>query len=134
MDTHDLVAEAIKARTQAYAPYSAFAVGAALLGRSGRVYHGCNVENASYGATICAERVALTKAVSQGERDFKAIAIVCDSAQPASPCGICRQVLAEFAPDLVITMATLQGKSETIGLDVLYPHAFGISTLGGKES
>ena len=90
------------------------------------------MENASYGATVCAERVALTKAISQGERDFEAIAIVCDSAEPASPCGICRQVLAEFAPQLEVTMATLQGKSETIRLDVLYPCAFGISTLGGK--
>ncbi|MGI6081774.1 MAG: cytidine deaminase [Limnochordia bacterium] len=132
MDKQELVTEAVKARAHAYAPYSSFAVGAALLGQSGRVYHGCNVENASYGATICAERVALTKAVSEGETEFQALAVVCDTAEPVPPCGICRQVLAEFTPHMEITMATLTGTSETTRLDALYPNAFGEANLGGR--
>ena len=134
MDRRELVTEAAKARSRAYAPYSSFAVGAALLGKSGRVYHGCNVENASYGATICAERVALTKAVSEGETEFQAIAVVCDTAEPVPPCGICRQVLAEFSPRMEVIMATLRGECETPRLDVLYPNAFGTANMGGGDN
>ena len=94
MTDQELISQAAQAREHAYAPYSRYAVGAALLTRSGRVYTGCNVENASYSLTLCAERVALFKAVSEGEREFQAIAIV--TSNGGSPCGACRQVLAEF--------------------------------------
>jgi cytidine deaminase len=96
------MAEAERARAQAYAPYSRFSVGAALLTRDGRVIHGCNVENASFGLSICAERNAIWKAVSEGERDFVAIAVTAGRDGGASPCGACRQVLYEFAPELVV--------------------------------
>jgi cytidine deaminase len=96
------MAEAERARAQAYAPYSKFDVGAALLTRDGRIVHGCNVENASFGLSICAERNALWKAVSEGERDFVAIAVTAGRSGGASPCGACRQVLHEFAPGLVV--------------------------------
>jgi cytidine deaminase len=95
-----LLAEAEKARRAAYAPYSRFSVGAALLARDGRIYHGCNVENSSFGLSICAERNAVWKAVSEGVRDFVAVAVTAGPKVAASPCGACRQVLHEFAPDL----------------------------------
>ena len=97
----------------AYAPYSHFTVGAALLSRSGRIYTGCNIENASFGATNCAERTAIFKAVSEGEREFDAIAIVSSSGEPTPPCGICRQVLSEFAPDIPILLVSGDGIVET---------------------
>jgi cytidine deaminase len=97
-----LMAEAERARENAYAPYSRFRVGAALLTRDGEIVHGCNVENASLGLTICAERNAIWKAVSAGTREFVAIAVTADRAADASPCGACRQVLHEFAPDAVV--------------------------------
>lgn len=97
-----LMAEAERARETAYAPYSRFRVGAALLTRDGAIVHGCNVENASLGLTICAERNAIWKAVSAGTREFVAIAVTADRAADASPCGACRQVLHEFAPDAVV--------------------------------
>jgi cytidine deaminase len=125
-----LLAEAEKAREKAYAPYSRFAVGAALLGKSGRVYPGCNIENASYGATICAERAALANAVSQGEREFSAIAIVADTADAPAPCGICRQVLAEFGIGMTVVMGNLGGQVRSMTLETLYPGAFGKSALG----
>lgn len=103
MDRERLIQLAREVRHQAYAPYSNFRVGAALLGASGRVYTGCNVENISYGLTVCAERVALFKAVSEGEREFRAIAVVTDNA--ASPCGACRQVLSEFGRDMEVIIA-----------------------------
>ena len=99
MTEKELILRAKEAMTYAYAPYSKFQVGAALLAKDGRVFTGCNVENASYGATNCAERTAVFKAVSEGAREFSAIAIVASSGEYASPCGICRQVLAEFMPD-----------------------------------
>src|SRR3954447_1944506 len=110
MDTNDLLSEARQARERAYAPYSRFAVGAALLTKSGRVFRGCNVENLSYGLTICAERNAVFAAVAAGEREFVKIGIVADSKTPVSPCGACRQVLAEFSSDLEIACANLEGE------------------------
>ena len=98
---------------RAYAPYSGFRVGAALLGRSGVVYTGCNIENASYSVTNCAERTALFKAVSEGEREFDAIAIVSCSGKPTPPCGVCRQALAEFAPQLSVLLVFDGGVLET---------------------
>ena len=103
-----LIAAASEARAHAYVPYSNYPVGAALLTASGAVISGCNVENASFGATICGERTATVKAVSQGEREFQAIAVV--TSNGASPCGICRQVLYEFAPEMTVILADAQGK------------------------
>ncbi len=109
MDFSALTESAFEARQKAYAPYSNFAVGAALRTKSGRIFCGCNVENLSFGLTICAERAAVFAAVAAGEREFEAIAIVADSVQPVTPCGACRQVLAEFAPSLPVRCTNLQG-------------------------
>ncbi len=129
MDESQLVAVAVKARERAYAPYSRFPVGAALLSRDGRLFTGCNVENASYGLTVCAERVALFRAVSEGAREFVAIAVACGES-PCSPCGACRQVLREFAPDLTVLLADGEGKRwERTTLSHLLPRSFGPSDL-----
>lgn len=129
-DNEDVYQELYKAaseiRKNAYAPYSNFQVGAALLSESGRIYTGVNVENASYGATICAERSAISRAITEGERKFRAIAIS-GSENPAFPCGICRQVLAEFAPDMEIIVRN--GKElEVYSLEELLPHSFKLET------
>ena len=120
----ELIARAAAARENAYAPYSDFRVGAALLGATGRIYEGCNVENASYGATICAERVAAVKAVSAGERRFLALAVVADGPSLPAPCGICRQFLAEFGPELEIYLANPAGDRKRTTLEALLPEAF----------
>lgn len=120
-----LIAVALQAREKAYAPYSKYQVGAALLGKSGRIYSGCNVENASYGATICAERVAAVKAVSEGETSFLALAVATDGNEPSSPCGICRQFLAEFGLDLCLILVNLDGKKIETTLSEYLPAAFG---------
>lgn len=119
-----LLAEARKAKEKAYTPYSNYKVGAALLTRSGQIFGGCNIENASYGATICAERVAAVKALSAGEKDFLALAVLSDSEEPGTPCGICRQFLVEFAPQLPLIMGNLQGKVIVGRLDHYLPSAF----------
>lgn len=127
----ELVAQARQARDRAYAPYSNFPVGAALLGRSGRVYTGCNVENAAYPLATCAERTAVTKAVSEGERAFEAIAVV--TATGAVPCGACRQILREFAGpegDLRVIVADTGGHSRTYTIAELLPEAFTPDQLG----
>jgi cytidine deaminase len=119
-----LIAQAQAARTQAYAPYSRYPVGAALLAADGQVFTGCNVENATYGATICAERTAVVKAVSEGVRAFTAIAIV--TRNGGSPCGICRQTLFEFAPEMTVIMADETGAITHEGpLADLLPLGFG---------
>ena len=121
----ELIALAQQAREYAYAAYSGFPVGAALLGRSGKVFTGCNVENAAYPLATCAERTAVVKAVSQGEREFEAIAVV--TATGATPCGSCRQILREFAgPDgeLRVIVADLDGNSSTFTIEELLPHGF----------
>jgi len=112
---------AIQARSRAYAPYSKFLVGAALLSVSGRVFAGCNVENISFGLTMCAERVCVGNAVQEGEREFQSITIVSDSEEPIMPCGACRQVLAEFSPNLTVVSWTLRGEKKEIGLATLLP-------------
>jgi cytidine deaminase len=118
-----LVGEARRALRRAHAPYSRFRVGAALLGQSGRVYVGVNVENASYGLTICAERAAVARAVADGERRFARLAIASSSGRPTVPCGACRQVLAEFAPNLPIVLAARGGARRT-SLARLFPKPF----------
>lgn len=120
----DLVREALEARKQAYVPYSGFQVGAAIR-TGGKVYRGCNVENASYGLTNCAERTAVFKAVSEGHRKIEAIAVVADTEGPVSPCGACRQVLAEFCDsDTKIYLSNLHGNTEEWTMAQLLPGAF----------
>jgi cytidine deaminase len=121
MDWDSLVEAAWLARDQAYAPYSSFHVGAALLASDGRIFSGCNVENISYGLTNCAERVAIGAAVAAGVREFLAVAVVADTGVPISPCGACRQVLAEFGVPLV--MLANRTKREQFRLDELLPRA-----------
>lgn len=120
-----LVGQAVVAREKAYVPYSDFAVGAAVLTGEGEIFTGCNIENASYGATCCAERVALFKAVSEGQKDIKAIAVVAAASEPVPPCGICRQVMVELAPQAVVAMANLHGKIEIKEVAQLLPGPFG---------
>ena len=122
MTPEDLIDLAKQARKKAYTPYSNYKVGAALLGKSGKVYTGCNVENASYGHTVCAERTAVLKAVSEGEREFEAIAVVTKNG--GSPCGACRQVLSEFAPKLTIYIADKNGEYRTTTMQKLLPDSF----------
>ena len=116
-----LIRNARQAREAAYAPFSGFLVGAALLSKSGKVFIGCNVENISFGLTICAERSAVCAAIAAGERDFVALAVVADSTPPVTPCGACRQVLAEFAPALPICSANLEGDTYVRSLEELLP-------------
>lgn len=123
-DPEALILAAATAREQAYVPYSHYPVGAALLTTGGRVYTGCNIENASYGATCCAERTAIFKAVSEGERQFKAIAVVTESLETGSPCGICRQVMVEFAPEMPVFMAGPDGRHKMLLVRELLPEAF----------
>jgi cytidine deaminase len=124
-----LITAATQARENAHAPYSNFRVGAALRSSSGRIFSGCNVENATYGLTICAERVAIFKAISEGERGFSAIAVVTDTEALTPPCGACRQVLWEFCGDVPVTMANLKGKRETLQMKELFPKPFDDSNL-----
>jgi cytidine deaminase len=126
MPTSDdqLIKRAREAKKQAYAPYSEFKVGAALLTADDQVFTGCNVENSTFGATICAERTAVFTAVCHGVRDFSKIVIVTDDEEPAWPCGICRSVLFEFAPDLEVIAVGIAGKIERMRLSQLYPKGF----------
>ena len=124
-----LSAAALQARENAYAPYSNFRVGAALEDSQGRVHTGCNVENATFGLTICAERVALVKAVSEGYRSFRRIAIAAESDTLTPPCGACRQILWEFCGDIEIVLVNPQGKTETLQLKDLFPRAYDRSFL-----
>ncbi len=119
-----LINAACKARENAYAPYSSFKVGAAILSNSGKIFTGCNVENSSFSGTCCAERVALYNAVSQGERKFLAIAVVIEGEGLGSPCGICRQILAEFRADMKVLMANTKGEYNVESLALLFPHPF----------
>ncbi len=128
MTPSDLVAQALLARTRAYAPYSNYHVGAAVLAADGSVWLGCNVENAAFPASICAERVALTGAVAQGQRAFTAIAVA--TRDGGSPCGICRQVMAELGPQMTVYISDDQGVFRTTTVADLLPDSFDGSSLG----
>ncbi len=123
----ELLARALAARERSYSPYSNYAVGAALLADSGSIYEGTNIENASYGLSVCAERVAMFKAVDAGERSFEKIAIAGAEGVLCSPCGACRQVLFEFAPELDVIMGTGEASFEASTLKELLPRGFGFS-------
>jgi len=127
----ELILAARSNRQNAYVPYSKFKVGAAVLTSGGKIYTGCNVENASYGLCNCAERTAIFKAVSEGERDLVAIAVVADTAEPVAPCGACRQVMAEFSIKKII-MCNLHGQQYIATLEELLPYSFGKKHLSGE--
>lgn len=130
MTDAELVALALAARNHSYSPYSHFPVGAALECADGTVYTGCNVENAAYGSTICAERTAVVKAVSEGHRDdWQRIAVVGNSADYCWPCGACRQMLYEFAPDLTVLVARKDHSFVKLSLKELLPHGFGPKSM-----
>ncbi len=124
MTAEQLLQHAMKARENALAPFSRFKVGAALLTSGGKLYTGCNIENATYGLTVCAERVALWKALSEGERSFMQLAVAAGSDPPAPPCGACRQLLWEFCGDLEIIMGNASGVKESHRLADLFPRPF----------
>jgi cytidine deaminase len=124
-----LVEAALQVRENAHAPFSKFKVGAALEDDAGRVHTGCNVENATYGLTLCAERVAVFKAVSEGARKFRRIAVVADTDALTPPCGACRQILWEFCGDIELILANPRGKTETLHLRELFPRPFDASFL-----
>ena len=130
MSTDPLIAAAIHARTRAFAPYSRFKVGAAIETEDGTVIAGCNVESASFGLTVCAERAALFRGVYEGHRCFRRIAVVTDTPAPTPPCGACRQLLWEFAPDAEVILANLSGTVVRYTVRELIPHAFDESRLG----
>jgi cytidine deaminase len=127
--TDTLIAAATAVRENAHAPFSKFRVGAAALDDQGRIFTGCNVENATYGLTICAERVAIFKAISEGARKFVRVAVVADTPNLTPPCGACRQILWEFCGDVELVLANLQGQRETMQLGTLFPRAFDASFL-----
>ena len=132
-EARDLLRRAIEARSNAYAPYSGFRVGAALLARDGTVFTGVNVENASYGLTLCAERTAVAKAISEGSREFRAIAVVGpEDDVMCAPCGSCRQVLHEAGPDLLVVMPGAGGDPVVTPLSELLPRAFGPERLDDR--
>ena len=124
---NSLIEEAKKAREKAVAPFSKFKVGAALRTTSGKIFHGCNVENCTYGLTVCAERVALLSAIAAGERSFDAIAVVTQSDQPSTPCGPCRQLMWEFCGDIDVALANLTGQRVDYKLSALFPKPFHFS-------
>ena len=125
MEPKQLMEEAKLARQKAYTPYSKFKVGAALLTKDGKLYHGCNIENAAYSMCNCAERTALFSAYAENDRDFAALAVVADTDRPCSPCGACRQVMAELCPhDMPVYLTNLKGDVEETTIGGLLPGAF----------
>ena len=135
MPTNDeeLITRARNAQKNAYAPFSQFKVGTALLTDDGKIYSGCNVENSTYGATNCAERTAVFTAVCDGARSFQKIVVVTDSEDPVMPCGICRNVLYEFSPNMEIIAVGASGKTERIQLSALFPKGFRLEKKQEKE-
>jgi len=128
-ENETLISAATQARENAHAPYSNFCVGAALRATSGRIFGGCNVENATYGLTVCAERIAIFKAISEGERGFDAISVVTDTDALTPPCGACRQLIWEFCGDIPVIMANLKGRVEIMQMQNLFPRPFDSSHL-----
>ena len=124
-----LIEAALAAREHAHAPFSRFRVGAAVATESGRIFTGCNIENATYGLTICAERVAVFKAISEGARDLHRVAVATDREAPAPPCGACRQILWEFCGDAELVLVNLQHKTEVVRLSEIFPRPFDASLL-----
>jgi len=124
LNQQELIELATDVRERAYAPFSNFRVGAAVVADDGTVFTGCNVESASYGLTVCAERVAIWKAVSEGAKGFSQIAVVADTEELTPPCGVCRQIIWEFCGDIPVTFANLSGKTETVRMSELLPRAF----------
>lgn len=124
MDDACLMEQAKRVMGNSYSPYSGFKVGAALLGKSGHVYLGTNMENASYGATICAERSALCAGISAGEREFIKLALCCEKGISLTPCGICRQAFMEFSKDLILIVEDINGTLNTVPLSALLPYTF----------
>ncbi len=124
MSDENLIEAAKQAREKAFAPYSNFKVGAAIRIKKGKIYTGCNIENASYGLTICAERVAIFKAISEGEKEFDGLVVVADTENLTPPCGACRQIIWEFCGDIPVTFSNLDGKKETLQMRELFPRAF----------
>ena len=124
-----LIKEAEKARKRAYTPYSKFKVGAAVLSTGGKIFTGCNIENASFGMSVCAERVAIFKAISEGSTKFEAIAVIGDTDKPCSPCGACRQVISEFGEEIFLIMVNLKGDVKIKKIGELLPEAFGKKDL-----
>ena len=120
----ELIEAARQARERAYAPYSKFRVGAAVRTKDGRIFTGCNIESAAYSGTVCAERVAIWKAVSEGEKEFTEIAVIADTQELTPPCGVCRQILWEFCGDVPVIFANLKGDLETVRMKELLPRAF----------
>jgi cytidine deaminase len=129
IDREVLIAAARAAREHAHAPFSRFKVGAAVQTKSGQVFTGCNIENASYGLTLCAERVAIFKAISEGERGFEAVTVVTDTDKLTPPCGACRQIIWEFCGDAEVTLANLAGRVEAYRMSALLPKPFDASNL-----
>ena len=129
MDINELINKAKNAREHSYSPYSRFKVGAALKTKNGMVFTGCNIENSSYGLSICAEREAIFKAISAGERDLDTIAIVTDSDKLTTPCGACRQVMWEFSKDMTVVVANLKGEKKEFKIKELLAHPFGKDPL-----
>ena len=123
-NSQNLINLAKEVRKNSFAPYSKFKVGSALITKEGKIYTGCNVESASYGLTVCAERVAIWKAISEGERDLEEIVVVADTKKLTPPCGVCRQIIWEFCGDVPVTLANLQGDVETVQMKDLLPRAF----------
>ncbi|WP_075618116.1 cytidine deaminase [Paenisporosarcina indica] len=135
MDKLQVMEESKIARENAYVPYSKFKVGAALVSKEGKVYHGCNIENAGYSMTNCAERTAMFKAVSEGVREFESLAVVADTEGPVSPCGACRQVLAEFCePNMPVYLINLKGNVLETTVAELLPGAFSLEDLNNAGS
>lgn len=133
MNIENLIEESKKAREKAYVPYSKFGVGAAILTKDGKVYHGCNIENAAYSMCNCAERTALFKAYSEGDRDFTMLAVVADTERPCSPCGACRQVISELcSQDMKVVLTNLKGDILEITVAELLPGAFSPEDLHAK--
>lgn len=132
-DFHPLIEAAQKARMQSVAPFSGFLVGAAVRTDDGKIYSGCNIESASYGLTVCAERVAIWKALSEGERHFSELAVVADTETLTPPCGTCRQIIWEFARNATIVFANLNGQKETFHMAELLPRAFDARFLQGSK-